>query len=43
MDNNEQCALDANGNLEDASDIQWAHSPSQIEHALPSIVRLEAP
>jgi hypothetical protein len=41
MDNNEQCALDANGNLKDASDIAWAHSPSQMEHTLPS-VRVEA-
>ena len=42
MDINEQCALDTNGNLKDAADIDWLHSPTQTEHALPSVIPLAA-
>ena len=38
MDINEQCALDTNGNLKDAADIDWLYSPTQTEHALPSVI-----
>ena len=38
MDNTDQCALDTNGNLKDAADIDWLYSPTQTEHALPSVI-----